>query len=65
MRTLTIAYRLAALILLLAAPAFSQEKVDLEAITRIRYEGFRDSKIMELATGLMDGIGERLTVRPT
>src|SRR5215831_2126340 len=42
----------------------SQEKVDLEAITRIRYEGFHDSKVMELATGLMDSIGERLTGSP-
>jgi carboxypeptidase Q len=42
----------------------SQEKVDLEAITRIRYEGFRNSKVMDLATGLMDSIGERLTGSP-
>ena len=42
----------------------AQEKVDLETITRIRYEGFRDSKIMDLASGLMDGIGERLTGSP-
>ena len=41
-----------------------QEKVDLEMITRIRYEGFRNSKVMELATGLMDGIGPRLTGSP-
>jgi hypothetical protein len=41
-----------------------QEKVDLETITRIRYEGFRDSKVMELASGLMDSIGERLTGSP-
>ena len=40
------------------------EKVDLEAITRIRYEGFHDSKVMELASGLMDSIGERLTGSP-
>src|ERR1700731_5128020 len=43
---------------------WSQEKVDLEAISRIRYEGFRDSKVMELASGLMDSIGERLTGSP-
>src|SRR5579862_8166739 len=43
---------------------WSQEKVDLEAITRIRYEGFRNSKVMELASGLMDYIGERLTGSP-
>ncbi|HEX3819035.1 MAG TPA: M20/M25/M40 family metallo-hydrolase [Candidatus Sulfotelmatobacter sp.] len=41
-----------------------QEKVDYETITRIRYEGFRDSKVMELASGLMDSIGERLTGSP-
>ena len=64
MRTLMISCRLTALILLLTAPVFSQEKVDLDAITRIRYEGFRDSKVMELAIGLMDGIGERLTGSP-
>jgi carboxypeptidase Q len=42
----------------------SQEKVDLETISRIRYEGFRNSKVMELASGLMDSIGERLTGSP-
>jgi len=42
----------------------SQEKVDLEMITRIRYEGFRNSKVMEIASGLMDGIGPRLTGSP-
>ncbi len=48
-------------------PAWSQEKpekVDLETMSRIRYEGFRDSKVMEFATGLMDSIGERLTGSP-
>ncbi len=44
--------------------AWSQEKVDLETISRIRYEGFRNSKVMELASGLMDSIGERLTGSP-
>jgi carboxypeptidase Q len=41
-----------------------QEKVDLETISRIRYEGFRNSKVMEYASGLMDSIGERLTGSP-
>ena len=41
-----------------------QEKIDWEMITRIRYEGFRNSKVMELASGLMDGIGPRLTGSP-
>jgi len=44
--------------------AWSQEKVDLETISRIRYEGFHNSKVMELASGLMDSIGERLTGSP-
>jgi hypothetical protein len=64
------AVRLAGLIAsvsLLSAIAWSQEKpekVDLETITRIRYEGFRNSKVMDYATGLMDSIGERLTGSP-
>src|SRR5579863_48767 len=41
-----------------------QEKVDLETITRIRNEGFHHSQVMELASGLMDAIGERLTGSP-
>jgi carboxypeptidase Q len=41
-----------------------KEKVDLETMSRIRYEGFHDSKVMEYATGLMDSIGERLTGSP-
>ncbi len=44
--------------------ALAQEKVDLETISRIRYEGFRNSKVMEIASGLMDGIGARLTGSP-
>jgi carboxypeptidase Q len=42
----------------------SQEKVDLETTSRIRYEGFHNSKVMDYATGLMDSIGERLTGSP-
>src|SRR4030081_1210109 len=45
-------------------PTWSQEKIDLETISRIRYEGFRNSKVMEFATGLMDSIGQRLTGSP-
>ena len=53
------------ILLVFFVPAlWSQEKVDLETITRIRYEGFRNSKVMELASGLMDSIGERLTGSP-
>ncbi len=40
------------------------EKVDLETITKIRYEGFHNSQVMQLASGLMDSIGGRLTGSP-
>ncbi len=56
-----------ALILSLTPAVYSQdkpEKVDLDAITRIRYEGFHNSQVMDLASGLMDSIGERLTGSP-
>jgi carboxypeptidase Q len=53
-----------AAVLFLVPAIWSQEKVDLETISRIRYEGFHDSKVMEFATGLMDSIGERLTGSP-
>jgi carboxypeptidase Q len=58
--------RLACLLLVMSSvvPSWSQEKVDLETTSRIRYEGFRNSKVMEFATGLMDSIGERLTGSP-
>jgi carboxypeptidase Q len=52
---------------LISAIAWSQEKqekIDLETITRIRYEGFHNSKVMDYASGLMDSIGERLTGSP-
>ena len=58
------ALRLPVLALLLVSIAAAQEKVDLDMMTRIRYEGFRNSKIMETASGLMDGIGPRLTGSP-
>src|SRR5216684_6699068 len=52
-------------VILSIAPAlWSQEKVDLETTSRIRYEGFHNSKVMEFASGLMDSIGERLTGSP-
>ncbi len=53
------------IVILSFVPALcSQEKVDLETISRIRYEGFHNSKVMEYASGLMDSIGERLTGSP-
>jgi hypothetical protein len=54
----------AAVILLFVPALWAQEKVDLETMSRIRYEGFRESKVVEYASGLMDSIGERLTGSP-
>ncbi|HWS17795.1 MAG TPA: hypothetical protein VN223_07260 [Candidatus Elarobacter sp.] len=55
---------IAVLSLTAALNCSAQEKVDLEAIGKIRYEGFHNSKIMEIASGLMDQIGARLTGSP-
>jgi len=54
----------ATLCLAAALNCAAQEKVDFDMINKIRYEGFHNSKIMETASGLMDGIGERLTGSP-
>src|SRR5215469_14315872 len=53
-----------ALVLSFSARALGQQKVGLGTITRIRDEGFRDSKITELSSGLLDTIGERLSGSP-
>ncbi|HEX3155851.1 MAG TPA: M20/M25/M40 family metallo-hydrolase [Candidatus Angelobacter sp.] len=44
--------------------AAQDEKIDLGIISRIRYEGFHNSEVMEIASGLVDGIGQRLTGSP-
>jgi hypothetical protein len=41
-----------------------QENVDLAMVTKIRYEGFRNSQIREIASGLLEAIGPRLTGSP-
>lgn len=66
MKRLVRSFRAAIGVLVLSQLANSQaaERVDLETITRIRYEGFHNSKVMDLASGLMDSIGERLTGSP-
>jgi len=47
---------------LLGAPLSpAQERPDLDAVTRIRAEGLRNSSVMQLASELMDGVGPRLT----
>jgi len=48
-----------------AESAFSAtEAVDLDMVTRIRIEGFTNSKVMESASEMMDRIGPRLTGSP-
>jgi len=37
---------------------------DLQIVTRIRQEGFRNSKVMEIASGITDLVGARLTGSP-
>ena len=56
--------RMLALALLTTSAAFAADAPDLVMETQIRREGFRDSKVMELASGLMDFIGPRLTGSP-
>jgi carboxypeptidase Q len=50
--------------LVVAIPLFAADTPDLTMLTRIRQEGFRNSKVMEIASGLMDGVGSRLTGSP-
>ncbi len=45
-------------------PQPAQENVDLAMYQRIRDEGIAHSHVMEFASGLMDGIGARLTGSP-
>lgn len=45
-------------------PVTASEPVDLDAVTRIRAEGFRDSQVMDLAWNLTEGVGPRLTGSP-
>src|SRR5579872_5697262 len=58
---------MSSLLFLLSSVSFPQnppEKVDLEMVTKIRYEGFRNSQLRELAEGLIENIGPRLTGSP-
>src|SRR5436190_4921002 len=47
-----------------ALPLLAADTPDLTMQTRIRQEGFRNSKVMEMASGLMDFVGPRLTGSP-
>jgi carboxypeptidase Q len=65
---LTVATRFFAVLFLLIFSSFTlaqtQEKVDLDMVTKIRYEGFRNSHIREISEGLLEVIGPRLTGSP-
>jgi carboxypeptidase Q len=48
----------------LATPLNAADAPDLQVVSRIRQEGFRNSKVMEYAQALTDTIGPRLTGSP-
>ncbi len=48
----------------IAIAALQVSAQDLQMVTRIRQEGFRNSKVMDIAKQLTDGIGGRLTGSP-
>jgi carboxypeptidase Q len=52
------------LLLLAPRPVSAQEPVDLDALTRIRNEGFRHSQVMDTVRHLTDEIGPRVTGSP-
>lgn len=51
-------------LLVCAVSLSAADAPDLQTVSRIRNEGFRNSKVMEYAQGLTDGIGARLTGSP-
>jgi carboxypeptidase Q len=57
-------FLVAALSLPVARIAAADDQTDLENITRIRQEGFRDSQVMKIMSQLTDEIGPRLTGSP-
>src|SRR5580704_7168133 len=56
--------RKTAILVLLALPALSQERVDLGIVDRIKAEAFERSKVMEILRNLSDVHGPRLTGSP-
>jgi len=56
--------RLTLCIILITATLNAADSPDLQIVTRIRQEGFRNSKVMEIAWGITDLSGARLTGSP-
>ncbi len=52
------------LLFLTTLPLTAADNPDLQIITRIRQEGFRNSKVMDVAQSLTDVLGPRLTGSP-
>jgi carboxypeptidase Q len=50
--------------LMAAGTTSTTENIDYETITLVRQEGFKDSKVMEIMSELVDRIGPRLTGSP-
>ncbi len=51
-------------LLLALSTAFADEPVNLDAVTKIRDQGFRHSQVMDLAWRLTEAVGPRLTGTP-
>ncbi|MFQ5738656.1 MAG: M20/M25/M40 family metallo-hydrolase [Acidobacteriota bacterium] len=56
--------RVAVIAMILVSPVLAEERVDLEMISRIKAEGFRNSQVMETLSYLTDVSGPRLTGSP-
>ena len=56
--------RISIAFLSIASFAAGQEPVDHEVINLIRYEGFHNSQVLEIARSLTEEIGPRLTGSP-
>lgn len=60
----SVATRLTVFMFMLAPAALAHEPVDLDAIGRIRAEGFGNSKVMDMVWHITDRLGPRLTGSP-
>ena len=58
-------FRATTILALASSGLIAQERIDTDALNRIRDEGFNRSKVMETASWLTDVYGPRLTGSPT